>query len=138
MPDVFIPLDTTRYTNFHRRISALGLIIRTAMNYIDANRKVLNEKYPDISTFKTNYEVSEELMQSLLNLATEEKVEFDDEQVAKSKARLMLHLKALIARDLFDMNEYFVIINDDNESLKEALRIINEPDEYHKILGKHP
>ena len=136
MPDVFIPYDTTRYTDFHRRISALGLIIRTAMNYIDVNRKALNEKYPNIRSFKNNYNVSEELMQSLLNLASEEKVEFDEEQYARSKARLMLHLKALIARDLFDMNEYFVIINDDNESLKEALRLINTPNEYNKILGK--
>ena len=138
MPDVFIPYDSTRYTDYHRRISGLGLIVRTAMNYIDINRKMLNDTYPDIHQFKTNFEVSDELLENLLNLASEEKVEFNEEQYIKSKPLIALHLKALIARDLFDMNEYFLIINDDNESLKEAMQIINDPEAYHKILGMNP
>ncbi|MDR2232745.1 MAG: S41 family peptidase [Tannerella sp.] len=135
MPDVFVPLDTTRYTDYHRRISNLGLIVRTEMNYIDLNRKVLSQKYTDIKSFINEFEVPEELMQQLLNMATEEKVEFNEEQYNKSKSQLKLHLKALIARDLFNINEYFQIINEDNPSLKVALQLINNPIEYNRILG---
>jgi carboxyl-terminal processing protease len=136
MPDVFIPLDTARYTDFHRRIAALGLINRTTMSYVDVNRAELNKTYPDIITYKNNFEVKDDILKHLLNLVSEEKVVFNEEQYNKSEYQLKLHLKALIARDLFDMNEYFLIINDENASLKEALRIINDPDAYHKILGR--
>ena len=135
MPDVFIPWDTTHYTDYYRRISNFGLINRLAINYLDVNRKELNNTCPDIDNYKNNFEVTDELLQKFINLATEEKVEFNEEQFNKSKPLIMLQLKAVIARDLFDTNEYFMIINDDNASLKEALRIINDPETYDRILG---
>ena len=42
----------------------------------------------------------------------------------------------MIARDLYDMAEYFQVINDDNESYQEALRLINDEQRYEKELGK--
>ena len=135
MPDIFIPYDTTRYTDYHRRISSLGIINRVIMNYMDVNRQILNRLYPNIESFKNNFEVTEELLQKLINLASDEKIEFNEEQYNKSKSLIILHLKAEITRDLFDRNEYFQIINDDNASLKEAIRIINDPGEYSRILG---
>ncbi len=42
-------------------------------------------------------------------------------------------LKALIARDLWDMNEYFQVMNTTNESIQKALEILNS-DEYQKKL----
>ena len=47
----------------------------------------------------------------------------------------MLQIKALIARDLYDMGEYFQVINDDNASLQEALRIINDEERYNKVIN---
>jgi carboxyl-terminal processing protease len=35
-----------------------------------------------------------------------------------------MELKALVARDLWDMNEYFEIINEMNNSVKKALDIV--------------
>ena len=54
----------------------------------------------------------------------------------KALPLIKLQIKALIARDLFEMNEYFIIMNQQDESLKEALRIINSSKEYNKLLGK--
>ena len=33
------------------------------------------------------------------------------------------------------MTEYFYIINDVNDSYQEALRILNDEERYHKIVG---
>jgi carboxyl-terminal processing protease len=135
MPDVFIPLDTSLYTNYHRKVINVGLINQVAINYLDHNRNTLNKKYPDINAFKKNFDVTDETMKDLQNLAAKEKIEFDEAQYDKSKPLMKLQIKALIARDLFDMNEYYQIINDENKSLQEALRIINDPVGYNKILG---
>ena len=135
MPDVFIPVDTTRYTDYHRRLSNLNLLTRTAINFIDDNRNELKRVYPNINSFKNNFNISEELLQNLLTLASNEKVEFNEEQYTHSKPMISLHLKALIARDLFDTSEYYQIFNDDNPALSEAIRIINDPAEYNRILA---
>jgi len=135
MPDVFIPLDTARYTDYHRRIVNLSIINRIIMSYLDSKRTELSNTYPDIEKYKYNYNIPEELLQELINMASNEKVELNEEQYAKSKPLISLQLKALIARDLFDTSEYFQIINDENASLKEAIRVINDPVEYKRILG---
>jgi carboxyl-terminal processing protease len=135
MPDVFIPVDSTRSTDYHFKLVRYGIINRLAMNYIDKNRKELNKHYPKINKYKEKFAVTEDLLQELLNMASEEKIESNDEQFNKSKELISLQLKALIARDLFDISEYFQIINDKNDSYLEALKIINDDERYHKILA---
>ena len=75
-------------------------------------------------------------MEELLRMAGDEKIEFEEEQYNRSKPLIMLQIKALIARDLYDMAEYFQVINDDNESFQEALRLINDEQRYKKELGR--
>ena len=107
---------------------------RMAMTYLDKNRKDLNNKYPNIKTYKEKFLITEEILQELLTMAEEEKINFEEEQYNQSKDLISMQLKALIARDLFDMNEYFEIINDRNDSLLKALQIINDDELYDKIL----
>jgi carboxyl-terminal processing protease len=137
MPDVFIPFDSTRYTDYHRKVSAMGIINMVSMNYVDRNRKTLRRNCPDIGVYKARFEVPETVLQELQQMAAEKEIEFNEEEYSKSKALIALQIKALVARDLFDMSEYYQIINDENPSLKEALRIINDPATYNRILGKN-
>ena len=43
-------------------------------------------------------------------------------------------MKALIARDLFTMTEYFRIMNENNDIYMKALEIINNEAEYTRLL----
>jgi carboxyl-terminal processing protease len=74
------------------------------------------------------------MLQDIIHNANEEKIEFNEEQFTKSKKLISLQLKALIARDLFDMSEYFQIINENNETFMQALQIINNDKRYNEIL----
>jgi carboxyl-terminal processing protease len=62
--------------------------------------------------------------------------EINMEQFGKSKPLIQLQIKAQIARDLWNTNEYFQIINDDNEALTKAIQIIGNSKEYNKLLKK--
>ena len=134
MPDVFVPIDSTRSTEYHAKLVRYGLVNRVAMNYIDKSRQELNKKYTDIKKYKDSFFITEDILQELIGMAEEEKIEFNEEQFNKSKEFISLQIKALIARDLFDMSEYFQIINDKNDSYQKALQIINDSEQYNKIL----
>ena len=136
MPDVFIPVDTTRYTDYHRKLVATGLINRAAMNYIDRNREELKKEYKRFAKYEEQFETGDEILSDLRSLADAEKIAFDEAQYTRSLPLIRLQLKALIARDLFDMTEYFQIINTANDSYVEALRILNDPARYARILGQ--
>ena len=136
MPDVFIPVDTTRYTDYHRKLVATGLINRAAMNYIDRNREELKKEYKRFAKYEEQFETGDEILSDLRSLADAEKIAFDEAQYTRSLPLIRLQLKALIARDLFDMTEYFQIINTANDSYVEALRILNDPARYARILDQ--
>jgi carboxyl-terminal processing protease len=135
MPDLFVPIDTANYTDYHRQLVANGLINRVAMNYLDKNRTRLAAEYPEITRYKQSFEVPETLLEELTALAEEEKITFDREAYDHSEALIKLQIKALIARDLHDISDYYQIMNDENQSFKAALRIINDTAAYNNALG---
>lgn len=134
MPDVFIPIDTTRLTDYHRNLLAKGVINRLSMNYIDRDRDELKKEYPKIEAFKEKFVITDDILREMREMADAEKIEFKEDEYQKALPLITLQMKALIAHDLFDMAKYYQIINDENNSLKEALRIINNPAEYKSLL----
>lgn len=125
MPDYFVALDTTAYTKFHRELSAKGAIINANIRYVDAHRKQLSRQYKTFDEFRSKFEVPQSLIDALL--AEGEKVNVkpkDEDELAKSLPKIRLQLKALIARDLWDMNEYYSITNEENDVVKKAVELI--------------
>ena len=46
--------------------------------------------------------------------------------MAQTKPYLSLQLKALIARDIWDMSEYFSVFNESSEMVRKALEVISQ------------
>ena len=59
-------------------------------------------------------------------LAEQEKIKFDEAIPEVPAAHQNATKKALIARDLWDMNEYFQIMNTTDSSVLQALKVLNE------------
>lgn len=135
MPDVFVPLDTTQYTDYHRRLVAKGIIPQFALRYVDKNRADLKAQYPDAQKFIKEFTVTDEMLNNLVDAGKAEKVDFDKSQFAKSKEMLRTFVKAAIANDLFSTGAYFQIVNEQNGIYKEALSIINDDARYRKIIS---
>ena len=53
--------------------------------------------------------------------------EYNEEQFQTALPLIKTQLKALIARDLWDMNEYFRVIYDLSDSMKKALELLERP-----------
>ena len=127
MPDYFVPLDTTQYTKFHRQLAAKSVIINANLRYVDNHRKQLRKQYPTFESFRNGFVVPHKLVDDIVAEAEKEKVKpKDDEELQLTIPRLKLQLKALIARDLWDMSEYFAIINEGSDIVNKALEIIEK------------
>jgi carboxyl-terminal processing protease len=127
MPDYFVPLDTTRYTKFHRELAAKSVIIHQNLRFMDKNRQQLQDTYPDFRLFKERFEVPQSLIDAILKEAEEKKIKAkDDDEVSRTMPQLRLQLKALIARDLWDMSEYFSIFNEESDVVQQALKLFDK------------
>lgn len=133
MPDYFVPMDTTIYTDYHRNIAGKGVVLKSTMRFVENNRKEILAQYSKFDDFYKKFEVSQKMLDDLVAMATEDKIVFNKEQYTKSLLLIKNQMKALIARDLWDTNEYFHVINDTNESVIKALEIL-QSGSYDKIL----
>lgn len=125
MPDEFVPLDTLQYTKFHRQLAAKSIIINANLKYIDNNRKQLKKQYPTFESFRDNFQVPQSVIDGIMAEAEKQKVKpKDDAELQRTLPYLRLQLKALIARDLWDMNEYFQLMNTKNNIVQRALQLI--------------
>ena len=125
MPDEFVPLDTTRYTKFHRELAAKSVIIQQNLRFIDKHRKQLKKQYPKFQQFKEQFQVPQELIDAIMAEADKQNIKPKDEDERKlTLPMLSLQLKALIARDLWDMSEYFSIINEESAVVKRGLEVL--------------
>ncbi len=124
MPDYFIPLDTMRYNKYHRDLAAKGCIINTCLRYIDNHRVELKEKFKDFDAYNLHFNVSTELLEQLVDSGKKAGIMYDESQYNVALPMLQVQIKALIARDLWDMNEYFRVMNETNESVIKAIELL--------------
>ena len=125
MPDEFVPLDTTIYTKFHRELAAKSIIIQQNLRYVDNHRKELQNRWTSFADFKQNYEVPKSLLDTIISEGEKQNIKPHDEtELQKTLPYLRIQLKALIARDLWDMSEYFSVFNEQNEMVKKALEML--------------
>lgn len=129
MPDVFVPLDTLKYTRLHRQLAAKSIVINNYLKYVDANRKQLRKQWKTFEDFAARYEVPQALLDTIFAQGNKEKiVPKDDEEQQRTIPYLRLQLKALVARDLWTMNEYFRVWNEKNDIVRRALRELGVTD----------
>ena len=125
MPDEFVPLDTTKYTRFHRELAAKSLVINANLHYVDQNRKQLLRDYNTFADYRQRFEVPQSVIDGIMAEAEKQNIKpKDDEELQRTLPYLRLQLKALIARDLWEMNEYFTIMGETNDVLQRALQLL--------------
>jgi carboxyl-terminal processing protease len=125
MPDEFVPLDTTRYTRFHRELAAKSIVINANLHYVDQYRKSLHKQYPSFDDFRQHFDIPQQLIDDIFAEGEKQNIRPKDEaERQQTLPQLRLQLKALIARDLWSMDEYYSIINETNATMLKALELL--------------
>ena len=127
MPDYFVPLDTTQFSRYNRELAAKRIIVNANIQYMDKHRKELKKKYPSFAEFNKKYQVPQALLDEIVAEGEKQKVKAKDQKELKtSLASINIQLKALVARDLWDMSEYFHIMNQNNHVVQKALVLLGK------------
>lgn len=136
MPDVFVPVDTTGYSDYYRDLTAKGILNRFAISYVDTNRKQLTKTYPTEESFLEGFTVTPEMIDEMVRLGETDSVKPNPEQLAISRQTIETILKGIIGRDLFETQTYFKVVNPVlNPVYVRGLEIANDPEEYRRLLS---
>ncbi len=133
MPDIFVGMDTTKNFTYFNLLGRNNVIYPWVVDYMDKNRKSLKKKYPNFDVFNKEFIVTKKMLEEVVKEGEKVGVKRDDELYAEVIDDIKLHIKSLIARDLWDMTELYMIINTKDKILQKALKILNNG-EYEEIL----
>lgn len=136
MPDVFVPVDTTGYSDYYRDLTARGVINRFSIEYVDANRKQLKKKFPTEDDFIRDFTVTPDMLEHLVALGEKDSIKPAPEQLEVSKPVIEAILKGLIGRNLFEQQTYYKVVNPVlNPVFVRGVAIVNDPAEYYRLLS---
>jgi carboxyl-terminal processing protease len=136
MPDFFIPLDTTRVSEFYSRLARRGIMNNFGIEYTNRHRVSLSDQYPDIETFIEKFDVAQELFDELIAYAAENDLLPDDDDLENSTDVMKNQLKGLIARNLFDSSAYTQVMIRNDDAFLKAIEII-EDDTFDRMNIRH-
>lgn len=136
MPDYFVPVDTTYFTKYLVNLNNKGIIQQVSTRYIEENKVNVQGKYKDFDAFDAKFSIDKtSILSELRSEADKSGIKFDKKQYEISLPYIKMQLKALIARNLWTMDEYFEIANRMNNSINCALDIINDKTPHAKQIG---
>lgn len=136
MPDIFVPIDTTNNTAYHRDLVGKGIVNNVVIQYMNANRAKLKAQYPTFEKFNKEFEVSEAVLQSMIAEGEKEKVPFKEDEYNRSKRLIKLQMKAIIANNLWETSEFYQVIGMENDLLKKAVEVLTTKGAYEKVLSR--
>ncbi|MFA6999123.1 MAG: S41 family peptidase [Victivallaceae bacterium] len=137
MPDIFIPIDSTRFSDYYIDLVRKQVFNTYTMSYLDKNRAQILSQYPDVDAFKTGFVVDDEMYSDFKAKAAEAKVVRDaDEKYYYPDEDLKLQIKALLARNLWDAEAYFVVINTIDTELSAAIDLLQNEKQFSELQGK--
>lgn len=105
MPDIFIPLDTTKYSSLYGEMFRKGIFSGFTLDYMNSNREMLKAQYPTIEDFKTNFKVTDELLTQVMDYAHSEGVKDSVPLLFSRRAELFLKEKGTLLDSIYsDVN----------------------------------
>ncbi len=122
MPDVFIPIDTSYRSDFLNELAFSGIFIQFTFDYADKNRDELHKIYPTAERFIERFAVNRQIMQQFLDFAQEKGLKIPPlYQYQNSLNFMKLRLKAGIARNLYNDEVYYQILNEEDPAILKAI-----------------
>ena len=124
MPDYFIPIDTTKVSRYISELLYKNLINDFALEYVNKNRAQL--KYTSAKEFNQQFKINTPLINELKSYANKNNIKSSASDLGKGLDLLSTHLKAYIAKDIFNQEAWFFVKNANDDACKKALLMLSK------------
>lgn len=122
-PDVFVALDTAGRTRYLNEVIYSGLVNDYAFSYADRERKQLND-YKTFQHFNTSFVITDDVFNEFVEYSRKNKTVTNPQQIKVSKELIKTQLKALIARNIWNNEGYYPVIQSRDNVLKKAIQFM--------------
>lgn len=136
MPDIFMPVDTSYSSRLYTDLVRKGILNRYTLEYVMAKRNEILSQYVDFDKFNAEFVVSDAMIEDFKKFAEKEGVTWNEKQFERSEPLIKLQLKALIARNEWNMENYYQVVLQLDKAINKAMEILNDNNQYRSILKR--
>ncbi len=137
MPDIYIALDTTWATDYYAEVVGKGIVNQFSLTYVNDNRDALTKEYASAMEFNKEFVLTEKIWQQFFDYAAADSVVKNEADFKLCEDKLATVIKAVIARDLFNFEAYWIVVNSNDEAYLKALSSLKDQTFQNlKIAGK--
>ena len=122
-PDVFVPLDTT-VVNFY-----VNGLRRFVPEYIYSHYSIHSgdyDQYETVASFDKNFKISASFFNDFISFAKDKEWEGNESKLPRYRATIELVLKAFLAKQKFQNEGYFTVINQMDPIVNQAIIELNK------------
>ncbi|MDX2302166.1 MAG: S41 family peptidase [Microscillaceae bacterium] len=123
MPDYFIPLDTSNRA-YLNELYRHNLIREFALKYYKENQASLEAM--TIADFRKNFKITPDMLKRIKTMALQAKIEYTEAGFAESREMLDYHLKAWIAKSIWEDEGYFNVMLQHDEMFQKAMLLFDD------------
>jgi carboxyl-terminal processing protease len=133
MPDIFLPWDSTWYSDYYADLRRKGALNQYSIDYVDAHRQDLMKRYPDKGRFIAGFDPDKGFLDGFFAQAEKDSVAYDEKGWESSGELITYQLKALVARNLFDVGAYYEVMAQIDDGYIKALEILQDENLFKKF-----
>jgi carboxyl-terminal processing protease len=133
MPDIFIPLDTTKLNDYHTDLLRKGTMNKFSFDYVNKNRQALLKTYPKVDDFKKNFKLDKKIFDDLIATAEKDSIKRNEKQLDVARSLIETEIRSLIARDLYNNEAFYEVYNETNPSYQKALEVLRDNSFFKKL-----
>ena len=134
MPDIFMPVDTSYNSKLYTNLVRKGVFNKYTVDYAMANRDMVKEQYKEFSLYNKKFQVTDAMIEEMKKMAEKESVSWNEEEYHRSEKYIKLQIKALIARNVWEMQQYYEVTLTEDPTIKKAIEICSSERAYRTIL----
>lgn len=137
MSDIFVPLDSLRFNDTYSSLIRKGVVNGYVNDYLDKNRVQLASEYTDFDAFNKGFELSDEEFAEFVKKAEAEDIEMTEDNLKYNEVFMRTQLKAIIARNIYDTENYFEVLYPLDNEIQKAMEIINNKKLYNSLISSN-
>ena len=125
MPDIFVPIDTSKTNSFLNKVFYVGVINTFAFEYSDKHRNELKD-FKTAKNYIDKFEITDQILNEFYLYCEYQKLFIEKIDKLKTDIALKPYLKAFIGRDAFNKDAYYPIINKNDKCINKAIEELSK------------